>query len=71
MTVLAKLLDKAYETKTPAELLDAPVAALQGVSEADGELLLKAFNVKTIGDLARNKYFLAAQTIAHLASLHK
>ena len=71
MTVLAKLLDKAYEGKTPAELVDAPVDALQGVSAADGELLKKAFNVKTIGDLAKNKHFLAAQTIAHLAALHK
>ena len=71
MPVLAKLLDKAYEGKTPSELMEAPVDALQGVSAADGELLLKAFNVKTIGDLARNKYVLAAQTIAHLAALHK
>ncbi len=71
MNVLEKLLDKAYETKSPAELLDAPVAALEGVSEGDAELLLKAFKVKTIGDLARNKYFLAAQTIANLASLNK
>lgn len=71
MTVLAKLLDKAYEGKTPTELLDAPVDALEGVSRDDAELLQKSFNVKTIGDLARNKHFLAAQTIAHLAALHK
>jgi nucleotidyltransferase/DNA polymerase involved in DNA repair len=71
MTVLAKLLDKAYEEKTPAELVDAPVAALQGVSDADAEALKKAFGIKTIGDLAKNKHVIAAQTIAHLASLHK
>ena len=71
MTVLAKLLDKAYEEKTPAELVEAPVEALQGVSAADGEALKKAFGIKTIGDLAKNKYVLAAQTIAHLAALHK
>jgi hypothetical protein len=71
MTVLAKLLDKAYEEKTPSELVDAPVAALQGVSDGDAEALKKAFGIKTIGDLAKNKYVIAAQTIAHLAALHK
>jgi hypothetical protein len=69
MNVLAKLLDKAYEEKTPADLVNAPVAALAGVSEADAEALKKAFNVKTIGELASNKYVLAAQTIANLAAL--
>lgn len=69
MNVLAKLLDKAYEEKTPADLVNAPVAALAGVSEADAEALKKAFNVKTIGELASNKYVLAAQAIANLAAL--
>ena len=71
MTVLAKLLDKAYEDKTPTELVDAPVAALQGVSGADADALQKAFGIKTIGDLAKNKHVIAAQTITHLAALHK
>lgn len=69
MSVLAKLLDKAYEDKTPADLVNAPVEALQGVSAADGEALKKAFGVKTIGELATNKYVLAAQAIATLANL--
>ena len=42
-----KSLDKAYEKKTLKEIADAPVDALEGVSEADAELLKKAFNVKT------------------------
>jgi hypothetical protein len=46
----AKVLDKAYEDKTLAELVDAPVSALAGVSEGDARLLAEAFNVKTIGD---------------------
>ena len=69
MNVLASLLDKAYETKTPAELVDAPVEALQGVSAADAEALKRAFNIKTIGDLAGSKHVRAAQAIANLASL--
>lgn len=68
MNVLEKLLDKEYENKAPAELVEAPVAALEGVSAADAELLKRAFGVKTIGDLARNKYFVAARIIADLAN---
>jgi hypothetical protein len=64
---LNKALDKAYEGKSLKELADAPVAALAGVSEADAELLQKAFNVKTIRDLAQLKYVRWAQGIVNLA----
>lgn len=64
---LNKALDKAYEGKSLKELADAPVAALAGVSDADAELLLKAFNVKTIRDLAQLKYVRWAQGIVSLA----
>ncbi|MEN3310222.1 MAG: hypothetical protein V7603_6424 [Micromonosporaceae bacterium] len=65
---LARLLDKAYEDKTLAELVDAPVSALAGVSEGDAKLLAEAFNIKTIGDLGLNKYFRAATALVDLAS---
>lgn len=61
------LLDKAYEKKTAKELIDAPVDALAGVSQGDAALLLQAFGIKTIGDLATNKYFVAARQIADIA----
>jgi hypothetical protein len=64
---LSKILDKAYEEKSLAELVDAPVSALAGVSDGDAKLLLEAFNIRTIGDLARNKYFRTALAIAQLA----
>lgn len=67
MDSFEKMLDKAYEKKTAKELVGAPVEALAGVSAADAELLAKAFGVKTIGDLAANKYFVAAQQIAEVA----
>jgi hypothetical protein len=63
---LAKVLDKAYEDKSLADLLDAPVAALAGVSEGDAKLLAEAFNIKTVGDLGRNKYFRTAAAIVDL-----
>jgi predicted metalloprotease with PDZ domain len=68
---LDKVLDKAFESSTLAELVDAPVSALAGVSEADGEALQKAFNIKTIGDLAGNKYFRAATAIVEIAGIAK
>jgi hypothetical protein len=60
------LLDKAYEGKSLDELLKAPVSALSGVSESDAEALKAAFNVKTVHDLGRNKYFKAAYALVAL-----
>lgn len=64
---LNKALDKAYEGKSLKELADAPVDALAGVSENDAKLLLEAFNVKTVRDLANLKYVKWAQAIVTLA----
>ena len=68
---LDKVLDKAYENKTLTELIDAPVDALAGVSAGDAELLQKAFNIRTVGDLGRNKYFRAATALVDLAGSAK
>lgn len=67
MAGFADKFDKAYEDKSLAELADAPVAALQGVSDADAEKLQAAFNIKTVRDLGTNKFFLWAQAVAKLA----
>lgn len=64
---LDPFLDKEWENKTLAEILKAPVSALQGVSEGDADLLKQAFNIKTVGDLGKNKFFRAAQLLAQLA----
>jgi hypothetical protein len=63
---LSKYLDKAYESSSLAEILAAPVSALAGVTEDDAENLRKAFRIKTVGDLGKNKYFLAAQAMLAL-----
>jgi hypothetical protein len=60
-------LDKEYEEKALGDLADAPVSALQGVSDDDAKHLKDAFNIKTIRELGTNKYFLWAQAIAKLA----
>jgi hypothetical protein len=64
---IASKVDKAYESKSLAELADAPVDAIQGVSEGDAQHLKDAFNIKTVRDLGTNKYFLWAQAITKLA----
>lgn len=61
-----KQLDKAYENLTLTEVLDAPVAAIAGVSEGDAEKLAAAFNIKTVRDLGNNKYFRFAAALADL-----
>jgi hypothetical protein len=68
---LDKILDKAYENQGLAELVDAPVDALAGVSAGDAELLKQAFNIKTVGDLGRNKYFRAAAALVDLVERAK
>lgn len=68
MADISKFLDKAYEQKELSDLANAPVDALQGVSEGDAEHLQAAFNVKTVRDLAECKYVLWAQAITHLAN---
>lgn len=60
------LLDKEFENKSLADILKAPVSALSGVSESDAEALKAAFNVKTVQDLGRNKYFKAAYALVAL-----
>jgi hypothetical protein len=65
--VLDKALDKAYESKSLAEILDAPVSALAGVSDGDAEKLDAAFGIKTVRDLGSNKYFAVAGALVALS----
>lgn len=71
MADISKHVDKAFEQMSFEQLVDAPVDALQGVSKGDAELLEKAFHIRTIGDLAENKYFRWAQAIHHMAHTKK
>jgi hypothetical protein len=66
--VLDKALDKAYEGKSLQEILDAPVAALAGVSDGDAEHLSAAFGITTVRDLGTNKYFAVAGVLCALAN---
>ncbi|MDI9889243.1 hypothetical protein QMZ92_34195 [Streptomyces sp. HNM0645] len=65
---LNKVLDKAWADKSLPEILAAPVSALKGVSDRDGELLQEAFGVKTVADLADLKYARWAQALVALGA---
>ncbi len=65
-----KALDKAHETQSFRELVDAPVSALQGISEAK-EAMLQELGVTTIGDLAKLKYCHWAESIVWLSKFEE
>ena len=67
MADITKYVDKAHEQKDFAELADLPIDALQGVSKGDAEAIQKAFNVKSIRQLAEHKFIRAAQALTLLA----
>ena len=66
-----KYLDKKFRDKSWSDVARAPISAINGVSEEDGFNLLRAFNIKTIQDLAENKFVRVAQTIISLAEIEK
>jgi hypothetical protein len=67
MADIARYLDKSYENKEFAELADAPVDALDGLSKRDADALQSALGIKTIRDLASNKFVAWAQAIVAFA----
>ena len=66
---IVRFYDKAYEGKSIEELCKAPVHAITGVSETDAVVLEVAFDIKTVEDLATNKYVRLAQGINSLSEV--
>jgi len=60
---IARFYDKPYEKKEIDELCEAPISAISGISESDALVLKVAFGVKTVRDLAMNKYVKLAQGV--------
>jgi len=69
MMQIDSVVDKAYEGKSFKEIMEAPVDALQGISPKMAENLKAALNVKTVKDLAKNKYVRWAQAITTLGEI--
>ena len=67
MADVSQFFDKDYEQKEFDELADAPVDAIQGLSQSDAEALEQALNIKTIRDLAEHKFVRIAQAVVALS----
>ena len=65
-----KLVDKAWEDKTAAEILAAPPSALEGLTEKHDEVL-KGLGIKTVADLGNWKYAKRAAALVALGDLDK
>lgn len=70
-SILERVMDKAHEQKPFKDVVKLPPDALEGVSKADAEALLKAFGIKTIEDLAECKPFHTAVALVTLAKFEK
>nr|WP_296073597.1 hypothetical protein [uncultured Actinoplanes sp.] len=66
---LDAVLDPEFQNSEVTALVDAPVTALSGVTEAEAEGLRLAFGIETIGDLAANTFVRAAVAIADMAAV--
>ena len=62
-----QIYDKKFQTKEFEDLVDKPVSSISGISKEDSELLKEVFNIKTVKDLAQNKYVDIAQTAVSFA----
>jgi predicted RecB family nuclease len=63
---LNKGVDKKFERKSFKDISEAPVAALQGLSEENGALF-RTVGVTTVADLANFKYCKWAESIVALS----
>lgn len=66
---LSKKLDKEYEDKSLADVLDAPPSALAGLTTKHDELFAQ-LGIKTVRDLGSNKYIAVAHALAALENHH-
>jgi hypothetical protein len=70
-TFLAALLhdtvESEFEGQSASQLVDAPVAALKGISDSLAEKLEEAFAFSTIGDMAANEHAEWARAVVLLA----
>jgi hypothetical protein len=60
--------DKAYEQQEFDNLADAPLAAIQGLSENDAKALKDALGIETVRELAEHKFVRIAQAVVALSS---
>ena len=64
---ISQFFDKSYEQQEFSQLADAPVDALEGLSEGDAKALKDAFGLDTVRELAENKFVRTALAVVALA----
>ena len=67
MADISQFFDKSYEQQEFKALADAPVEAIQGLSESDADALKKALGIETVRDLAEHKFVRIAQGVTALS----
>jgi len=65
---LDKGLDRAYEDKSLAEILDAPPSALAGLTERHDAALKELFDIDTVRELGSNRHFALAGVLVALGN---
>ena len=71
MADITRFFDKAYEQRDFSELAEAPIEAISGLSQGDADALKSALNIRTIRDLAENKFVRVAQAVIALSASAK
>ena len=62
---------KTYKAKTISELTNTHVATINGVSKYAAKELKTPFGIKTVLDIAKNKYVKLSQGLTYFSSLFK
>jgi hypothetical protein len=64
---VSQFFDKKYEQQEFDDLAEAPVDAIQGLSQSDADSLKQALGIDTVRDLAENKFVRIAQAVVALS----
>jgi hypothetical protein len=67
MADVSQFFDKKYEQQEFDDLAEAPVDAIQGLSQSDADSLKQALGIDTVRDLAENKFVRIAQAVVALS----
>ena len=68
---IKKMVDKAWEAKPVAEIVRQSPGILQGLTPERAAKIAEALGIKTVKELATNKYVLWAQALVTLAEAEK
>jgi hypothetical protein len=68
---IAAILDEKWQKKKLRDIAKASPAVFAGLSEKEAKVLAEVFGIRTVEDLATNRYVRKAQAVAYLAMIEK